>query len=85
MVTESYGLAALKLRHSRIADNKYALEKLQEKDWPYFVRTLLELSNNEIIYGDIENVGERDVVDKTFDNIQECINMYHSVYQEVAQ
>ena len=37
MLRQSQGKRFLRIRHSIIADNDYALEKLQNKDWQYFV------------------------------------------------
>ena len=45
---QSQGKTFLQVRHSIIADDDYALEKLQNKDWQYFVVTLIELSSNDI-------------------------------------
>ena len=36
----SQGESLLKLRHTKISDNHYALESLQSKNWPYFITTV---------------------------------------------
>ena len=52
----------LLLRHSQIANDEYALEKLQNKSWSYFVETLIEVSNDDVKYSDvIENEGELNI------------------------
>ena len=36
MLSQSQGKTVLQIRHSIIAEDNYALEKLQNKDWEYF-------------------------------------------------
>ena len=63
MLRVTQGKKTLKLRHSQIEDDEYALEKLQNKDWQCFVVTLLEILNEDIRFSDFENKGERDIID----------------------
>ena len=81
---QSQGKTFLQIRHSIIADDNYALEKLQNKDWQYFVVTLIELSNNVLKRIDITDLGEKDIIEKTFDNLQYCKDFYENVFYDTA-
>ena len=37
-----------KVKHTIIADDNYALENMQSKSGPYFVETLIEISEDDI-------------------------------------
>ena len=78
------GKKPLKLRHSQIADDEYTLEKLQNKDWQYFIVTLLEISNEDIRFSDFENEGEHDIIDKTLNNITICKETYNTAFIKIA-
>ena len=41
MFRQAQGKSLLEIRHSVIADDDYALENLQNKNWQYFVKMLL--------------------------------------------
>ena len=43
-----FGFSTFAIRHTQISDDKYALQSLQNKNWPYFVKTVLEISNDDV-------------------------------------
>ena len=75
----------LLLRHSQISYNEFALEKFQSKSWSYFVESLIEISNDDIKYGDaIKNEAESNVIDKTIDNLDYCKGTYNRAFNDIA-
>ena len=82
MLRQSQGKTFLQIRHSIIADDDYALEKLQNKYWQYFVVTLIELSNNNIKSIDFTDLGKKYIIEKTFDNLQYCKDFHESVFYD---
>ena len=75
----------LQLRHSQISDDEFALEKLQSKSWSYFVESLIEISNDDIKYGDvIKTEAESYVIDKTIDNLDYCKDTFNRVFNDIA-
>ena len=81
----SSGRKPLLLRHLQIADNEYALERLQNKSWPYFIETLLEVSNNDVNYNNIEKTEERDIIDKTVNNLNDCKDKYNKAFIDISK
>ena len=81
-----------KVWHTIISDNKDALEILQNKDWPYFINRLLEVSNGGIsslsllsIGQNQNNVEELKVIgDDTIENLEKCKNYYADIYADVG-
>ena len=68
-------LASLKMRHSIIANDDFALHVVQSHNWQYFIETLLHISNNETNLDDynLENDEEIDqylIIQKTLDNLK---------------
>ena len=71
---QAQGKSFLEIRHSVIADNDYALENLQNKNWQYFIETLLFVTSDQL--SEFEE-SEKDILRKTFDNL----NYYKDYYQ----
>ena len=59
----------LEIRYSVIADDDYALEHLQNKNWQYFIETLLFVASDQL--SKFEE-SEKDILQKTFDNLNYC-------------
>ena len=55
----SFSLSNFAIRHTHISGNKHALETLQNKNWPYFVKTVLEISNDNV---DISSVTDQNEI-----------------------
>ena len=56
---QSFALYNFAIRHTYISGNKYALETLQNKNWPYFVKMVLETSNGNV---DISSVTDQNEI-----------------------
>ena len=74
-------LAPLKIRHSIIANDDFALNVVQSHNWQYFIETLLHISGNETNLDDynLENDEDFDrysIIQKTLDNLKYCRNFY---------
>ena len=59
------GKPPLEMRHSVTAGNDQVLENLQNKDWQYFVETLLWVATDQLTVFD--DSSERDLLEITFD------------------
>ena len=42
----------------QISDDRYALETLQNKNWSYFVKTVLEISNEDVDLSSVRDQNE---------------------------
>ena len=84
MLRLSDGEKPLLLRHSQIAHDECTLEKLQNKSWQCFVETLLKVSNQDIKYSVIKNQRERNIVDKTVNNLNYCKNIYNTAFIDIT-
>ena len=73
------------LRHSQISDDEYALEKLQNKSWSYFVESLIEISNDNVKCGEaIKNKAESNITEKTIENLDYCKDTYNRAFTDTA-
>ena len=61
---QSFGLSTFAIRHTQISNDKYALETLQNKNWPYFVKTV----RNEI-----------NIINETFEDINICKDVFKNI------
>ena len=48
MIRQAQGRSILEIRHSVIADDDYAFENLQNKNWQYFIETLLFVARDQL-------------------------------------
>ena len=55
--------------HTQIWDNKYALETLQSKNWPYFVKTIIEVSNDHVDLNSVPDQNKISIINETFENL----------------
>ena len=82
-------LAPLKIRHSIIANDDFALNVVQSHNWQYFIETLHHISNNETNLDNynLENDEDFDrysIIQKTLDNLKYCRNFYEGVFDDVS-
>ena len=75
------GKSFLEIRHSVVADDDYALETLQNKNWQYFVETLLFVASDQL--SEFEE-SEKDILKKAFDNLNYCKDYYQSGFDDTA-
>ena len=81
----SDGLKSLPLRHSQIAEDGFALKKLQNIDWPQFIETLISYSNRNIEYNQIQTIEKRNTVDRTIKKLNRCKKEYNSAFISVGK
>ena len=75
------------LRHSIIANEEYALETLQNRNWSYFIKKLIYFSNNHLdgeLFQDGEYDKQKSLVDQTFKNLNYCKQIYENVFDDLA-
>ena len=75
------------LRHSIIANEEYALETLQNRNWSYFIKKLIYFSNNDLddeLFQDGEYDEGKSLVDQTFKNLNYCKQIYENVFDDLA-
>ena len=75
------------LRHSIIANEEYALETLQNRNWSYFIKKLIYFSNNDLddeLFQDGEYDEQKSLVDQTFKNLNYCKLIYENVFDDLA-
>ena len=82
-------LAPLKIRHSIIANDDFALCVVQSHKWQYFIETLLHISNNETNLDDYnlqndEDFDQYSIIQKNLDNLKYCRNFYEGVFDDVS-
>ena len=82
MFRQAQGKPPLEMRHSVTAGNDYALENLQNKDWQYCVQTLLWAATNQLTVFD--DSSEREVLEKTFDELNYCKDYYQTVFDNIT-
>lgn len=68
----------------QISDDNYALETLQSKNWSYFVKTILEISNDDLEFSSVTDQYEIDIIQETSENLDICKKYYNSIYDNVA-
>ena len=81
------GKEVFTLRHSIIANEEYALETLQNRNWSYFIKKLIYFSNNDLddeLFQDGEYDVQNSLVDQTFKNLNYCKQIYENVFDDLA-
>ena len=82
-------LAPLKIRHSIIANDEFALSVVQSHNWQYFIETLFHISNNETNLDNYNLKNDEDfdqylIIEKTLDNLKYCRNFFEGVFDDVS-
>ena len=75
------------IRHSIIANDKYVLETLQNRNWSYYIKKLIYISNNDLddeLFQQDEHNGEKSLVDQTFQNLNYCKQIHENVFNDLA-
>ena len=90
---QAQGKSFLEIRHAVIADDVYAIENLQNKNWQYFVETLpfvgsdqlseFEESEKDLLEKTFEE-SEKDLLEKTFDRLIYCRDYYQTGFDNTA-
>ena len=86
-----FGVEAYKIRHTIISDDLHAIEKLQSKNWPYYINRLLEVSDGDISLLNLINlnqnwndVNELEIINDTIENLEICKSYYLDIYADVG-
>ena len=82
---EINGRKKLAVKHTKISADDYALRKLQDRNWPYFVNRIIEFSQgifdiNDIITTDSEEVN---ILNNTLSNFEITKNLYNELLTTV--
>ena len=81
---QAQGKSFYEIRHSIITDDTVALEELQKRDWQYFIVTLLENLNKEYESDSLTDIKEKNIIEKTFENIQYLKDFYEEVFYDTS-
>ena len=74
------------VRHTKVSADDYALQKLQDKNWPYFINRIIEFSQgvfdiNDIIRTDADEVN---ILNNTRSNFEIVKNLYNELLTSVG-
>ena len=66
---ELFALSKFQLRHSQVSEDDCTLKALQNKNLAYFIKTLLEVSTNQVDISSFSNPNELSIISQTSENI----------------
>ena len=72
------------IRHSVLTDDNYALKKLQDKNWPYFINSIIEFSQGFINLADETDQTEINILTRTRANFEIVKNIYNELFNSVG-
>ena len=85
-----FGEEVYKIRHTIILDHLQAIEKLQSKNWPYFINHLLEVSDDDTsslnlinLTQNRNNANELEIINDIIENLETCKSYYSDNYANV--
>ena len=81
---QSFGLSKFQLRHSQVSKDDYTLKALQYKIWAYFIKTLLEVSTDQVDVSSLSNSNELSILTQTSENLHICKEYYKAIYHNIA-
>ena len=80
-----------KIRHAIISDDLNSIEKLQSKNWPYFIKYSLEVSDGDISSLNLINLSqnridtnELKIINVTIENLEICKSYYSDIHANVG-
>ena len=79
------GYSTFAIRHNQVSDDKYALETLQSKNCRYFVKAVLEISNDDVGLSSVTDQNEINIINETFENVTICKEYYNSIYHNITR
>ena len=82
-------LAPLTVRHSKMANDDFAIKIVQSHNWQYFIEKLLQISNNDVNIQDFnlnddEEFDKYLIIQKTLENLNCCKQFYEGVFDNVS-
>ena len=60
------------------------MKALQNKNWAYFIKTLLKVSTNQVDISSLSNPNELSILSQTSENLHICKEYYNSMYHNTA-
>ena len=69
---QPFGLSKFQLRRRQVSEDDYALKALQNKNWSYFIKTLLEVSTDPVDISSLANPNELSILRQTSENLHIC-------------
>ena len=86
-----FGEEPYKIRQNIISDDLHVLEKLQNRDWPYFINRLLDILDGDISSLNLFNFDQNwndaeeiEVINDTIENLKICKTYYSDIYTNVS-
>ena len=78
-----------KIRRTIISDDQFVLENVQSKHWPYFVETIIEVSEGNIspleeVARNENDFNERKIFNDSINNLNICKELYRDFYTAVS-
>ena len=81
---QSFSLSKFQQRQSQVLEDDYPLEALQNKNWTYFIKTLLEVSTNQVGVSSFSNPNELSIISQTSENLRIWKEFCNSIYDNTA-
>ena len=74
------------IRHSTLTDDNYALQTLQNRNWSYFIRRIIEFSQGFINLSDLtdSDATEINILNNTRANFEIVKNLYNELFTSVG-
>ena len=79
---QSFSLS--KFKHSQVLEDDYALKALQNKNWAYFIKSLVEVSTNQVDISSLSKPNELSILSQTTENLHICKEFRNSIYHNIA-
>ena len=57
---------------------------MHQKNWPYFIKTVLEISNEDVDVSSVTDQNEINIINETFKNLNICKEYYNPIYNNIA-
>ena len=70
---QSFGLLKFQLRHSQVSEDDHALKALQNKNWAYFIKLLLEVSTDQVHISSLSNPNKLCILSQTSSYLQRIL------------
>ena len=83
---EDRGRPKYPIRHSNLTDDNYALQTLQDRNWPYFISRIIEFSQGFINLSDLgrSDSTETNILNKIRANFEIVKDLYNELFKSVG-
>ena len=79
------GLNTVRVRHSKINENKIAIEEIQNRDWQYLVESVIKLVEHDKNHLKLLPKAERKIIKSMKYNYRVARRVYASTYPNIAE